>query len=197
MRIYDGRESFAQWDMNMKVTDETFKVGEKIDFYNGTTENALVMLAYEYNGVVVADVPNIFFTLPLPIMVYRCVDEDSCSCTKEMHKFEVRKRPKPDDYVYEQTEVYTIASAVELALKECKESGEFDGKDGKDGKPGEPGKDGKDGKDGYTPQREIDYWTPEDQAEIKTYVDALVNPLMEEINGVEEELSLINEGGVE
>jgi hypothetical protein len=53
------------------------------------------------------------------------------------------------------------------------------------------------GNDGYTPQREIDYWTPQDQAKIKSYVDNLVNPLMEEINGVEEELSLINEGGVE
>lgn len=27
------------------------------------------------------------------------------------------------------------------------------------------------GKDGYTPQRGVDYWTEEDQAEIKKYID--------------------------
>lgn len=185
MRIYDGRESFAQWDINMKITDETLKVGETVHFYNGTTEKALVLLAYEYNGVVVVDVPNIFLTIHLPITVYRCVDEQGCSCTAETRTFEVLKRPKPEDYVYEQTEVYSIASAVEFALKECKESGEFDGKDGKDGK------------DGYTPQRGIDYWNTEDMAIAKSYVESLVNPLMEEINGVEETLRMINEGGIE
>lgn len=47
-----------------------------------------------------------------------------------------------------------------------------DGKDGVDGQPGEPGKDGADGKDGapgadgYTPQKGIDYNTPEDKTEM-------------------------------
>ncbi len=31
-----------------------------------------------------------------------------------------------------------------------------------------------DGKDGYTPQRESDYWTDEDKAEIKAYVDEAI-----------------------
>ena len=33
---------------------------------------------------------------------------------------------------------------------------------------------GKDGQDGYTPQRGIDYWTEEDKAEIKGYVDEAI-----------------------
>ncbi len=31
-----------------------------------------------------------------------------------------------------------------------------------------------DGTDGYTPQREVDYWTDEDKAEIKSYVDEAI-----------------------
>ena len=36
------------------------------------------------------------------------------------------------------------------------------------------GKDGKDGADGYTPVRGKDYWTADDIAEIKAYVDAAI-----------------------
>ena len=41
-----------------------------------------------------------------------------------------------------------------------------DGRDGIDGKDGLNGTPGKDGKDGYSPVRGVDYWTPEDKAEI-------------------------------
>lgn len=61
-----------------------------------------------------------------------------------------------------------LVDAVNDALEEAKESGEFNGKDGADGKDGV---DGKDGADGYTPQKEVDYWTPEDVAEINAYID--------------------------
>lgn len=58
--------------------------------------------------------------------------------------------------------VDAVNDAVIDALEEAKESGDFNGKDGVDGK---------DGADGYTPQKEVDYWTPEDVAEINAYID--------------------------
>lgn len=45
------------------------------------------------------------------------------------------------------------------------------GKDGVNGADGKDGTDGKNGTDGYSPVRGKDYWTPEDIAEIKSYVD--------------------------
>lgn len=48
------------------------------------------------------------------------------------------------------------------------------GADGAPGKDGQPGKDGADGKDGYSPVRGVDYWTPDDVAEIKAYVDEAI-----------------------
>ena len=43
-----------------------------------------------------------------------------------------------------------LTEAVETALKQAKESGEFNGKDGVDGK------------DGYTPQKNVDYFDGKD-----------------------------------
>lgn len=40
-----------------------------------------------------------------------------------------------------------------------------------EGGGGEPGKDGE---DGYTPVKGVDYWTEEDKAEIKSYVDEAI-----------------------
>lgn len=42
------------------------------------------------------------------------------------------------------------------------------------GEKGDKGTDGKDGKDGYTPIKGIDYWTEEDKAEIKAYVEEAI-----------------------
>lgn len=57
-----------------------------------------------------------------------------------------------------------------------------------EGGNGEPGKDGVDGKDGYTPVKGVDYWTEEDKAEIKSYIDeALAGlPTVEELPSAEE-----------
>lgn len=53
-----------------------------------------------------------------------------------------------------------LPEAINTALAQAKESGEFDGKDGLNGK------DGKNGVDGYTPVKGVDYWTTNDQQEI-------------------------------
>ena len=49
-----------------------------------------------------------------------------------------------------------------------------DGAPGKDGTPGTPGADGAPGAAGYTPVRGTDYWTADDIAEIKGYVDTAI-----------------------
>ena len=59
-----------------------------------------------------------------------------------------------------------LTSAIDTALAQAKASGEFDGDKGEQGIQGEPGADGKNGEDGKTPVKGVDYWTPEDKAEI-------------------------------
>lgn len=48
------------------------------------------------------------------------------------------------------------------------------GQKGDPGVQGEPGTNGTPGADGYTPVRGVDYWTNDDKAEIKAYVDEAI-----------------------
>ena len=110
MYICDGRNAFVQWDINMRIADDDFQVGDEIHFCNRTEECALVVKAYQLGDKVVADVPNILLTKSLPIRVYRYITaEDSTYSTAEKI-FEVKARTKPDDYVYTQAEILCYAS---------------------------------------------------------------------------------------
>lgn len=73
-----------------------------------------------------------------------------------------------------------LGEAVNEALAQAKESGEFNGKDGQDGQDGyTPRKgvdyfDGKDGLDGKTPQKGTDYFT---EADKQAFVTDVINAL--------------------
>ena len=109
MYIYDGRNAFVQWDINMRVAGEELKVGDEIHFCNRTKDCALVVKAYQLGDKVVADVPNILLTKPFPIRVYRYVTADGSTYSITEQIFEVTARSKPDDYVYTPTEVLSYA----------------------------------------------------------------------------------------
>lgn len=75
----------------------------------------------------------------------------------------------PDMPPIDPVTILNLSEAVNLALAQAKESGEFDGRDGIDGQPGKDGQDGspgKDGVDGKTPVKGEDYWTDADKQEI-------------------------------
>ena len=69
-----------------------------------------------------------------------------------------------------------LQGAVDMALAQAKESGEFNGKDGQDGYTPQKnvdyfdGKDGKDGADGKTPVKGTDYYTEADKTEMVSRV---------------------------
>lgn len=164
LQIYDknGRESFYQWDLNQKLTSSDLKVGDEIHFTKRNQSEALPMIAYDFNGAIVVDVPNILLQSTLPLIVYRYINNGTDAYTKEEYTFEIQQRPKPMDYCYTETEVYNIKRAVSDALTEAKESGDFDG---------EPG---------YTPERGVDYWTEDDKEEITSEVEKYASDLINE-----------------
>lgn len=133
MQIYDGRKYFYQWDLNQKITSDSFRVGDEIHFVNIKQMTALVVAAYELDGKIVANVPNILLQESYPIIVYRCIANGDAASTIDKCKFGVEKRPKPDDYGYTETELYTIKTAINIALEEAKNSGDFKGDKGDDG----------------------------------------------------------------
>ena len=105
MQIYNGRESFYQWDIDQKITSTDFAVGDEIHFHNLKQSTALVVRAYELNGKVVADVPNILLQSSHSLTAYRYFTDKNGQYTIDEQIFSVRQRAKPDDYVYTETEV--------------------------------------------------------------------------------------------
>lgn len=103
--IYDGKTEFTQWDINQKlvVNDRTIK---EVHFNNALSANALVCVPYEFNGLLVVDVPNILLQEALRLYVYAFCGE----CVRASADYEVKPRVKPSDYVYTETEVKTYAA---------------------------------------------------------------------------------------
>lgn len=122
MQIYDGRDSFYQWDTNQKLTATGLKVGDKLHFFNLKQSEPLTLEAYIFENTTVVDVPNILLQSPFPIVVYRWVDDGTETYTTERYEFGVKPRPKPSDYVYTETEVLTY-SALEARIKTLEETG--------------------------------------------------------------------------
>ena len=121
MTIYNGRESFYQWDLNQKVTSETFQVGDKIHFYSLRHPTALATKAYALDGKVVADVPNILLQTTNPIKIYRYISNPTSAQTVDEETFVVKQKPQPSDYFYTETELYELRSDVEKSVSELDE----------------------------------------------------------------------------
>ena len=115
MLSLEGRNYFYQWDTNQKITSGGFAVGDEIHFYNRKQSMALVTMAYEFEGKVVADVPNCLLESSYPITVYRYVYNKDSGYTLDRQNFEVQQRAKPDHYVYEETELYTFGKLLNEA----------------------------------------------------------------------------------
>jgi hypothetical protein len=98
--IYDGRESFFQWDLNRKLIIEDASITE-VHFCNGTEDCALVVEVFDEDGARVCNVPNIILQDIWKVKVYAFDGE----ATRHSAIFKVEARNKPADYVYTETEI--------------------------------------------------------------------------------------------
>jgi hypothetical protein len=133
LSLNDGRKELYQWDTGRMATVEAecdivhfsnFKYGES--------------LAAEVKDGEVA-IPNKLLMSGAQIYCWAFVKDEVGAYTRQEQTLDVIKRAKPSDYVYTETEVITIQKAVEDALQEAKESGEFKGEKGDRGEKGEGG----------------------------------------------------------
>jgi hypothetical protein len=112
-KIADGREHFYQWDLNRQVVvlDPTI---EEVHFSNKSEKEALVVNVVD--GL--ANVPNILLQQCFNIRVYAVEDDVTLYETV----FELIARPKPSNYVYEETEIKSY-EYLENKLNEIEEKG--------------------------------------------------------------------------
>ena len=112
--------------------------------------------------------PIIGVTVGTPIKPQRIIDQTNVNT--HMKNVEIHITDTERQSWNKKLDASELPNAVNDALRQAKESGEFDGKDGVDGKDGYTpikgidyfdglnGKDGIDGHDGYTPIKGVDYF---------------------------------------
>lgn len=135
-----------QWDLNRQLRIDTVDVHSNFVIHCCHKEDmsALVVEPIFDGDVILVNIPNILLQRSGFLRVYVVTEGDTIFDTS----LYVIARPKPEGYVYTETEIYTVEKMVEDALIKAKESGDFNG---------EPG---------YTPVKGIDYFTESDKAEM-------------------------------
>lgn len=78
---------------------------DEVHFYNGTTNNAIIGVHKTDGNAVIAEIPNILLQSTNTLAVYAVMTDATGETTTERMTFGVLERPKPDDYVYSETEV--------------------------------------------------------------------------------------------
>lgn len=91
--IYGGKTEFNQWEQGHRVTEPKLAVGDKVRFWNASGETH-PMIAYQHEGVIVADVPNDLLQHYSPILVELCGNPECLT------RFIVNAQDKPADYVF-------------------------------------------------------------------------------------------------
>jgi hypothetical protein len=119
-RIYDGRNQFYQWDIDRKLIVEDKTINE-VHFCNKTGDCSLVCEVYEYQGLRLADVPNVLLQTDWRINVYG-YDIDH---TKFCEVFDVIKRSRPADYVYTDEDI-RFWEELEARIDQIEENGVSD-----------------------------------------------------------------------
>lgn len=131
--IADGRMHFYQWDTGQQLAVIHEEGCEEVHFCHNGDEAALVCPIREEEGKRVADVPNILLQRAGTLMAYLSEETETGVRICQANSFCVKDRPKPEDYIYTETEVINynslsdrleklegegISQAVEAYLKE-------------------------------------------------------------------------------
>ena len=99
-KIYDGRETFYQWDINQKLIVADDSITE-VHFSNRTNSYSLVCNISNEGDLRVVSVPNVLLQTNWPIKVYAYLKDH----TEVSETFKVIEKDKPEDYVYTPDEV--------------------------------------------------------------------------------------------
>lgn len=110
MVLLDSRAQASQWDYGLSVlfsADDAIVDGQEIHFAAQGDGVALVVRAKSTEDGIIADVPNQLLTDSRTLRIYAYVDDGEHGRTVKRWQLPVFARPKPDDYVYTETEVFS------------------------------------------------------------------------------------------
>ena len=98
-----------QWELGRKISISTpeHTIINRVEFSHTGDKESLVVKPREENGLMVADIPNIMLQSGCYINVYLSYHDEDLLETATYNILPVMKRPKPSDYVYTETEVWS------------------------------------------------------------------------------------------
>lgn len=129
IKLEFDKTALYQWDLNMRIELENIPAGIEVHYSdNQNTQNECpILLSYEEDGKVYANIPNIYLQKSGIISVYIYVKENNKGYTKHYSEIFVLPRKKPSDYVYTETEVKTY-EALEKRISTLEKGGVSDEK---------------------------------------------------------------------
>ena len=100
--IYDGRNSFWQWDTGQKLIVLNDEI-DQVHFSNKDMTYAIIKEVYvDSDGTRICDIPDVVLQSSGLLMAYAYVMGNDYNKTICAAKFAVSRRPVPEDYVYEE-----------------------------------------------------------------------------------------------
>lgn len=113
-KIYDGRDSFWQWDTGQKLIVEDDDICCEVHFSNGE-DSSIPKEVYKLDGVRVVDVPDILLQSSGIIAAYAYAEDPVTGAhTERAELFFVVEKPKPEGYIYSQTETLKYQDLLKL-----------------------------------------------------------------------------------
>ena len=122
LRIKGGRSCFYQWDSGQTVIVEHEGTIQEVHFAHKGDKNALTVIAKQIENGVEANVPNILLQSSDDIFAYLVFRDEDGTETRKAVRIPVLSRPKPETYVYTESEVLNYAYLDER-LKELEGEG--------------------------------------------------------------------------
>ena len=114
-------KDFYQWDHNQRIALEGVSAGTEVHYSCPGVDGGPVLVAYDEDGIIYADVPNNFLTVAETIKVWIHIDDGNRGTTVYSASINVKPKVKPDDYVYTPTEVRRWETLAQQ-LKKIEES---------------------------------------------------------------------------
>jgi hypothetical protein len=116
--LQDKSKELWQWDSNRTLIVDNSSIVE-VHFSNKSMSHALVCQVRKENNTHIVDIPNILLQSFLDIKAYAF----DGNATKHEKIFTVKKKPRPDNYIYTETQLLSVKEiAKEEADKAIKES---------------------------------------------------------------------------
>lgn len=123
--IFKIGRSFYQWDTGQYLIVDGADGCNEVHFSNRNTTNAPVVKIRDQDGVMVVDVPNFLLQEAIMFTAFLFYRNEDQTETRYSQTFLVLPRPKPESYVYTETEVLNYSS-LDARIRELEEDDTVD-----------------------------------------------------------------------